>query len=46
MLTVMVLLAVAALVITLVHAMGKVVLWPAVLIVAIIELLRAIPLGR
>jgi hypothetical protein len=46
MLTVFVLLAVAALVVTLVHATGRVVLWPAVLILTIIELLRALPLGR
>lgn len=46
MLTVLFLLGLAALVLTLVHAAGKVVLWPAVLILAIIELLRALPLGR
>ena len=46
MLTVFLLLDVAALVLTLVHAMGRVVLWPAVLILTIIELLRALPLGR
>lgn len=46
MLTVVVLLAVAAFVVTIVHAMGKTVLWPAVLILCVIELLRALPLGR
>lgn len=46
MLTVFLLLGIAALVLTLVHAMGRVVLWPAVLILTIIELLRALPLGR
>jgi hypothetical protein len=45
-LTVFLLLAIAALVLVLVHAMGKVVLWPSVLILVVIELLRAIPLGR
>jgi hypothetical protein len=45
-LTVFLLLAIAALVLVLVHAMGKVVLWPGVLILVVIELLRAIPLGR
>lgn len=46
MLTVVVLLAVAAFVVTIVHAMGKTVLWPAVLILCVIELVRALPLGR
>lgn len=46
MLTVFLLLGLAALVLTLVHAAGKVVLWPAVLILTVIELLRALPLGR
>ena len=46
MLTVLLLLAVAAFVVTIVHAMGKCILWPAVLILAVIELLRALPLGR
>lgn len=46
MLTVFLLLGIAAMVLTLVHAMGKLVLWPAVLIIVILELLRAIPIGR
>ena len=46
MLTVLLLLAVAAFVVTIVHAMGKCILWPAVLLLAVIELLRAVPLGR
>ena len=46
MLTVILVLGLAAFVITIVHAMGRCVLWPAVLVLAIIELLRAIPLGR
>jgi hypothetical protein len=46
MLTVMLLLAAAAFVVTIVHAMGKCILWPAVLILCLIELLRALPLGR
>lgn len=46
MLTVILVLGLAAFVITIVHAMGRSVLWPAVLILTIIELLRAIPLGR
>ena len=46
MLTVLLLLAVAAFIVTIVHAMGKCILWPAVLILAVIELLRALPLGR
>jgi hypothetical protein len=46
MLTVFVLLAVAAFAFTIVHAIGKAPLWPAVLLLAILELLRALPLGR
>ena len=46
MLTVVLVLSLAAFVITIVHAMGKCVLWPAVLVLAVIELLKAIPLGR
>lgn len=45
-LTVLVLLAVAAFVVTIVHAIGRAPLWPAVLLLAIAELLRALPLGR
>lgn len=46
MLTVFLVLGLAAFVVTIVHAMGKCILWPAVLILTVIELLRAIPLGR
>lgn len=46
MLTVLVLIAVAAFVVAIVHAMGKCPLWPAVLLLAVAELLRALPLGR
>lgn len=46
MLTVFILLAVAAFVVAIVHAMGKCPLWPAVLLLAVAELLRALPLGR
>jgi hypothetical protein len=46
MLTVLVLIAVAAFVVAVVHAMGKCPLWPAVLLLAVAELLRALPLGR
>lgn len=46
MLTVFLLLGIAALVLTLVHAMGKLVLWPSVLILVVIELLRVIPMGK
>ena len=46
MVTVLVLLAGAAFVIAIVHAMGRCPLWPAVLVLAVAELLRALPLGR
>ena len=46
MLTVFILLAVAAFVVAIVHAMGKAPLWPAVLLLAVAELLRALPPGR
>lgn len=46
MLTVLLVLGVAALVIVLLHAIGRCVLWPAVLILVVMELLRALPLGR
>jgi hypothetical protein len=46
MLTVTIVLAVAAFVVAIVHAMGKCPLWPAVLLLAVAELLRALPLGR
>jgi len=46
MLTVFVLLAVAAFVVTIVSAVRPWPLWPAVLLLALIELLRALPLGR
>jgi len=46
MLTVFVLLAVTAFVVTIVSAVRPWPLWPAVLLLALIELLRALPLGR
>ena len=46
MFTVLVVLALAAFVIGIVHAMGKCPLWPAVLVLSVAELLRALPLGR
>ena len=46
MLTVLVLIAVASFVVAIVHAMGKCPLWPAVLLLAVAEMLRALPLGR
>ena len=46
MLTVLVLIAIAAFVVAIVHAMGKAPLWPAVLLLSVAELLRALPLGR
>jgi hypothetical protein len=45
-LTVLVLLAVASFIVTIVAAMGRAPLWPAVLLLAVAELLRAVPLGR
>lgn len=45
-LTVTLLLGLAAFVIAIAHAMGKSPLWPGVLVLAILELLRALPLGR
>lgn len=46
MLTVFLLLGIAALVIAIVHAMGKCPLWPAVLVLAVCELIRALPLAK
>jgi|RhiMethySRZTD1v2_1073278.scaffolds.fasta_scaffold2222344_2 hypothetical protein len=46
MLTVFVLLAVAACIVTIVHAVGRCPLWPAVLLLSISALRRALPLGR
>lgn len=46
MLTIMVLLGVAAFIVTIVAALGRAPLWVAVLLLAIAELLRALPLGR
>lgn len=45
-LTVFILLGVAALVLTLLHAVQRAPLWPSVLLLAIAELLRSVPLGR
>ena len=46
MLTVMLLLAIAALVLTIANAVGKCPLWIPVVLLCIMELLRVIPLGR
>jgi len=46
MITVFLILALAAFVVTIVSAMGRCPLWPAVLILTVIELMRALPLGR
>ena len=46
MLTVFIILALAAFIVTVVSAMGKCPLWVAVVILCLIELLRALPLGR
>jgi hypothetical protein len=46
MITVFLLLAVAAFVCTIVSALGKCPLWVAVLLLCVIELLRALPMGR
>ncbi len=46
MLTVALLLVLAAFVVTIASAMGKAPLWVAVLLLVVLELLRAIPLGR
>lgn len=46
MLTVLLLIAVAAFVCTVASALGKCPLWIAVVLLCVIELLRALPLGR
>lgn len=46
MLTVFLLLALAAFIVTIVSALGKAPLWISVILLCLIELLRAIPLGR
>jgi hypothetical protein len=46
MLTVFLLLAVAAFVVAILSAIGKAPLWVSVLLICLIELLRALPLGR
>ena len=46
MLTVFVLLAISAFIVTILNAIGRCPLWPAVLLLSIIEVLRAVPLGR
>lgn len=46
MLTVLLILAIAAFVMTVGTAMGKVPLWAAVLLLSLLELLRALPLGK
>lgn len=45
-LTVVLLFAVAAFVVTIVAAMGRCPLWVGVLLLCVLELLRALPLGR
>jgi len=46
MLTVLLILALAAFIVTILSALGKAQLWIAVIILTIIELLRELPLGR
>lgn len=46
MLTVFLLLAVAAFIVVIASALGKAPLWIAVVLLCLIELLRALPLGR
>lgn len=46
MLTVLAILAIAAFVVAIVNAMNKCPLWPAVVVLTVAELLRALPLGR
>jgi len=46
MVTVFVILAITAFVVTIVAAMGRCPLWVAVLVLCVMELLRALPLGR
>lgn len=46
MMTVGLLLALSAFVVSIVHAMGRCPLWPGVLILAVLEMLRSLPLGR
>ena len=46
MLTVILILAVAAIIVTILSAIGKAPLWVAVCLLCIIELLRALPVGK
>lgn len=46
MLTVTLLLAGGAFLIALLHGIGKAPLWPAVLLLALLELIRMLPMGR
>lgn len=46
MITVFVLLAIAAFIVALASAIGKAPLWVAVILLCLIELLRVLPLGR
>ena len=46
MLTVFLIIAVAAFIVTILSAIGKAPLWVGVLLLCVIELLRALPLGR
>jgi hypothetical protein len=45
-LTVILIIAIAAFAVTIASAMGKVPIWVAVLLLCIIELIRALPLGK
>jgi hypothetical protein len=46
MITIFVILGLTAFVIAIIHAMGKCPLWPGVLVLAVAEMLRGLPLGR
>lgn len=46
MLTVLLLVAISAFVVTIAHAINRCPLWPAVLLLAIAEMLRALPMGK
>jgi hypothetical protein len=46
MLTIFLILGLTAFILSIVHAMGKCPLWPGVLVLAVAEMLRALPLGR
>lgn len=46
MLTVTIVLALAALIAAIVHAMGRCPLWVSVIILCLLELIRALPMGK